>query len=150
MKKYTRILFVEEHGNIRAPMAEAIFKESILASKIEAESRGLIVLFGEPMNQKAQAILKSNGIELEDFETKALIEEDFKEDTLIIVMEHTHRNQIQQKFGETCNVEVLTELTGEELEIMDPYGGTLAAYGLCFETLNTTMKKLITLLNEGE
>jgi len=45
---------------------------------------------------------------------------------------------------------VLTELVGEELEIMNPYGGTLQSYGLCFETLRQTIKKLVKLLNENE
>ena len=48
------------------------------------------------------------------------------------------------------NVQVLTELVGDELEILDPYGGTLQAYGLCFETMNKSIKKLVKLLNEGE
>ena len=28
-------------------------------------------------------------------------------------------------------VHVLTELVGDELEILDPYGGSLQSYGLC-------------------
>lgn len=48
------------------------------------------------------------------------------------------------------NVQVLTELVGDELEILDPYGGTLQSYGLCFETMNKSIKKLVKLLNEGE
>ena len=48
------------------------------------------------------------------------------------------------------NVHVLTELVGEELEIIDPYGGTLQAYGLCYETMRKTIKKLVNLLNEEE
>lgn len=37
-------------------------------------------------------------------------------------------------------MEVLTDLTGDELEIINPYGGTLQSYGLCYETLNKTIK----------
>ena len=45
------------------------------------------------------------------------------------------------------NVHVLTELVGDELEIMDPYGGTLQAYGICYETLSKSVKKLAVMLN---
>ena len=42
------------------------------------------------------------------------------------------------------------ELVGDELEIIDPYGGTLQAYGLCYETMRKTILKLVNLLNESE
>lgn len=47
-------------------------------------------------------------------------------------------------------VHVLTELVGDELEILDPYGGSLQSYGLCYETMRKTIIKLVKLLNEGE
>ncbi len=45
------------------------------------------------------------------------------------------------------NVHVLTELVGDELEIMDPYGGTLQSYGICYETLSKSVRKLAAMLN---
>ena len=45
---------------------------------------------------------------------------------------------------------MLSELVGDELEILDPYGGQLPNYGLCYESLKVTIKKLVKLLNEGE
>ena len=47
------------------------------------------------------------------------------------------------------NVHVLTELVGDELEILDPYGGNLQSYGLCYETMRKTIQKLVNLLNES-
>ena len=72
------------------------------------------------------------------------------EDTLVIVMEREQREKLLTMFPDTENVEVLTELTGDELEIMNPYGAPLPSYGLCFETLNVTLKKLNARMNEGE
>ena len=48
------------------------------------------------------------------------------------------------------DVQVLTEYVGDELEILDPYGGALPAYGLCYETLRKSIKKLVKKLNGGE
>ena len=48
------------------------------------------------------------------------------------------------------DVAVLTEFVGDELEILNPYGGNLQAYGICYETLNKSIKKLVKILNEGE
>jgi protein-tyrosine phosphatase len=44
------------------------------------------------------------------------------------------------------NTFVLSEYVGDELEIMDPYGGTLQTYGLCFEVMKNAIKKLINML----
>ena len=46
------------------------------------------------------------------------------------------------------NVEVLTDLTGDELEILDPYGAELVTYGICYETLSNSIHKLAKILNE--
>ena len=77
---------------------------------------------------------------------------DFSEDALVLVMEHSQREKILEKYGHADpeNVYVLTELVGDELEIIDPYGGTLQAYGLCYETMRKTILKLVNLLNESE
>ena len=72
------------------------------------------------------------------------------EDTLVLVMEHAQLEKVLEKYERANpeNVYVLTELVGDELEILDPYGGSLQAYGLCYETMRKTIKKLVTLLNE--
>ena len=152
MKIYRRIIFVAKAGTCRAPMAAALLKEYTLKHPVEVLARGLVVLFQEPLNQKAEAVMISNGVSTEGYVSTQLSDEDVDEDTLVLTME---RSQCQ-KVLDICanakeeNVCVLTELVGEELEIMNPYGGTLQSYGLCFETLRQTIKKLVKLLNENE
>ena len=94
----------------------------------------------------------SNGINLEGFMSSQITAGDFGEDTLVLTMEAQQRQRLLEMFPEAKeeNVQVLTELVGDELEILDPYGGTLQSYGLCFETMNKSIKKLVKLLNEGE
>ena len=72
MKQYKRILFVADCGNCRAPMAEGILNECALKFPATIESRGLVVLFPEPLNQKAEAVMISNGINMEGVE-KAIL-----------------------------------------------------------------------------
>ena len=150
MKQYNRILFVAENGTCRAPMAAGILGEYVLKHPVEIGARGMIVLFPEPLNQKAEAVMISNGINLEGYMSAQLTEEDFTEDTLVLVMEHVQLEKVLEKYERANpeNVYVLTELVGDELEILDPYGGSLQAYGLCYETMRKTIKKLVTLLNE--
>ena len=70
----------------------------------------------------------------------------------MLVMEQNQREKVLEKYENANpeNVHVLTELVGDELEILDPYGGTLQSYGLCYETMRKTIKKLAALLNEAE
>ena len=104
------------------------------------------------LNQKAEAVMISNGINMEGFMSSQITAGDFGEDTLVLTMEAQQRQKLLEMFPEAKeeNVQVLTELVGDELEILDPYGGTLQSYGLCFETMNKSIKKLVKLLNEGE
>lgn len=150
MKEIRKIIFVEEHGNERAIMAKAIFDEGNKDEDVTCEARGLTVLFPEPLNQKVEAVLISNGIEVVDFMSQQLSEDDFSEDTLVLTMEEGQKNRILDKYKKAANVQVLTDITGDELDIMDPYGGALQTYGLCFESLSLIIKKLLMLISKGD
>ena len=132
-------------------MAAEVLKECTIKKSIDIQARGIVVLFPEPLNQKAEAVLISNGITLENYMSSQLEEEDFAKDTLVIVMGNSEKQKILDLFSNAVpeNVQVLTELVGDELEIMDPYGGTLQSYGICYETLSKSIKKLAALLNRG-
>lgn len=152
MRHYSKIIFVCDSGTSRAPMAEAILKEYTISYPVEIESRGLVVLFPEPINQKAEAVLISNGIDMSEKMSSQLVGEDLSPDNLLLTFEAEQREKILEQYEEAshANVQVLTELVGDELEIMNPYGGTLQSYGLCYETLNKTIQKLVNLINETD
>lgn len=149
---WDKVIFVGKSGTCRAPMAAALLQECSLKREIEIRARGLVVLFPEPLNQKVNAILISNGINMEGYMSEQLVAEDVDEHTLVLVMEEKLLPQAAAILGEErmTKVHVLTALVGEELEIMDPYGAPLPSYGLCFESLSKTVKKLAVWLNEQE
>ena len=149
MKQYSRIMFVTESGTCRAPMAAGILEEYNLKRPVEIATRGLVVLFPEPLNQKAEAVMISNGTNMDGYMSTQLAEEDFTEETLVLTMERAQLEKILEKYdrADPENVYVLTEFVGEELEIIDPYGGPLQSYGLCYESLRRTILKLVNLLN---
>ena len=84
--------------------------------------------------------------------SQQLTEEDLTEDAMVVTMEAVQRDRILEQYENaiTENIHVLTEYVGDELEILDPYGGALPAYGLCYETLRKSIKKLVKKLNEDE
>ena len=150
MRQYDRIIFVARSGTCREPMAAGILQDFMLKKEIEVLARGLVVSFPEPLNRKVEAVLISNGITLKDFSSVQLSEKDITDRTLVLTMEAGHRDKVLARFPNAKHVYVLTEFVGDELEIIDPYGGALTSYGLCYETLRKSIKKLVKFLNEGE
>lgn len=152
MKRYDRIVFVAKTGTSREPMAMGILKDLSLNYQVEILARGLVVQFPEPINQKAEAVMIGNGIALEEFSSQPLVREDITDNTLVLALETIHREKILEIFPDVDEnqVAVLTHFVGEELEVLDPYGGNLANYGLCYESLRTSIKKLVKILNETE
>lgn len=150
MKKYDRLIFVSNSDTCRGPMAEAILKSKFLLSELEVESRGLVVLFPEPVNQKAEAILTSHGLTMKDHTAKMLEQEDFDERTLILVMEDALKQRIFQEHENVQNTWQLSEYIKEETDVTEPVGGSLADYGACYELLDCMISSLVVVLNEEE
>lgn len=150
MKKYDRLIFVSNSDTCRGPMAEAILKSKFLLSELEVESRGLVVLFPEPVNQKAEAILASHGLTMKDHTAKMLEQEDFDERTLILVMEDALKQRIFQEHENVQNTWKLSEYIKEETDVTEPVGGSLADYGACYELLDSMISNLVVVLNEEE
>lgn len=147
--KYEQIIFVAQTGTCREQMAKGIMNDFVLKVPMEIEARGLVVQFPEPVNQKAEAVLISNGISTEGMVSTQLEESDITETTMVFTMESSQRERIIESFADIDpeQVFVLSQYVGDELEILDPYGGTLQSYGLCYESLRATLKKLVKRLN---
>ena len=79
----------------RAPMAKAILQSKELPWPMEIGSRGLVVLFPQPVNQKVEAVLARNGLSAKDHTTTPLTAEDINDDTLLLVMEDSQREKIR-------------------------------------------------------
>ncbi len=147
----TRIIFVGKNGASRSPMAAAILKSMELNKEYEILSRGILVQFPEPLNPKIEAVLTSNGIEVEDFHAKELSDDDINSTTILFTMEESHKNRIIDKFEKANegNTFVLSTYVGNELEIPNPYGGSLQLYGLCFESIKKTLEDLVNILDQS-
>ena len=153
MKKYNKVIFVEKTGTCRAPMAEGVLRDILVTDPIEVCSKGLVVLFPEPINQKAEAVLISNGINFkENYVSSQLQNEDITESTIVFAMEEAIRYKIIEQFenANEDNTFILSDYVGDELEIINPYGAPLQTYGLCYESLRNTMKKLVKILEKAK
>lgn len=147
LQKYRRILFVSSTDSARSPMAAELLRHCDLFQEYVIDSRGMVVLFPEPVNQKAEAIMKSAQMTLGDYNTQQFSEDDIQDDTLILTIDGSQKEKILADYGERENVFTLNEFIGDDTEIPNPYGQPLTAYGECYEVLDRLIKKLANKLN---
>lgn len=143
MRKYNKVLFVSTENTGRSPMAEMIFKNMVTDPTVEAISRGMIVLFPEPCNQKAEVVLINHGIKLEGRKAVQLQREDMDDRTLVLTMSLNQKNKLIRDYGYSKNIYTLKEFIDEEDDVMDPYGGTLVEYEECYSELAKLIKKAV-------
>ena len=152
MKKYDRLIFVSTSDTATGPMAEAILQSKYLLEELEILSKGLIVLFPEPINPKAETILMARGLTMESHVSDPLVKEDFDDRTLFIALSDVVKQKVLKEFHPEHPelIRVLNECVGTDREILNPYGGSLEEYNQCYEELETLISKLVIQLNEEE
>ncbi len=136
---YSRVVFVCKENVTISPMAEWIMKSIVMDKSIEICSRGLVVLFSEPINQKAIDLLKLHSVPCEEQSSRLLRAEDIDEKTLVITMAFTEKVKVLEDYDLTEHVYTLREFVGLEDDVMDPYGGDEATY----EALYVELKDLL-------
>ncbi len=146
--KYRKLIFVCRDNSCRSPIATAIMREINQMPELEITSRGIIVLFPEPYNPKARAILASNNIILENGTSTGLADEDFSEDTLVLTMDRDEKQKIVEEFENCQNVYTIMEFAGGSGDIFDPYGGDADVYALFFESVKTWVTQVHNTLYE--
>ena len=128
-------------------MAAELLRQKELKQEYVIDSRGMVVLFPEPANQKAEAVMKSVQLTLEKHTAHALSETEIGEDILILTFEKKQKEKIIAEYGNPENVYTLYEFIGEEAEFESPYGKPLQAYGECLEKISESIEKLTEELN---
>lgn len=141
MLEFSKILFVTDSDTSLGPLAAALLKHYLPLERVIIDSRGLSVLFPEPMNPKTVAIAASKGIDI-DRTSMQLEDTDFGEDVLVLVLDETKKQGIYDDFSEAINVYTLKEYINEQGSIINPDGGELADYAKLYETIDEVIIKL--------
>ena len=150
MKLYKKLIFVDADDTSRAPMAKVIMKTKPLFRPIEIDSRGLVVLFSQPINQKAEAVLISNGYSAKGHASTAFSSEDLQEGNLILTMEEAQRDKIRQEYPDAEDIYTISEFLQMEKEVEPVFGEPLTSYGKCYEMLENIISGIVEKLNEEE
>ncbi len=143
MRRYRKIIFVCEDNTATSIMAETICKSMVTDENVKIESRGMVVLFPEPVNPKVEVVLINHGLTLEERTARMLEVEDIDEETLILTMNREQKDKILRMFDNNVSVDTMYGFIDEELDMMDPYGGSLLDYDECFTTMSMVVKKIV-------
>ena len=138
-------MFVTDTDTSAGPLAAALLKHYLPLERVEIDSRGLAVLFPEPMNPKTVAIAASKGLEIGRASVQ-LEAGEFGQDILVLVLDETKKQTVYDDYAEAVNVYTLKEFINEEGSIKNPDGGELADYAKLYDTLQDLIIKLATKL----
>lgn len=147
MGDYKRLIFVCTGNTCRSPMAEAIYKNLEQVSPMKVISRGVVVLFSEPLNPKAEIVLTKHDLVLSNHISRGLKPSDLDEHTLVLAMTEAQKRKIIESFSGHKDVFTIKEFAGEIGDVVDPYGGSLVDYEECYSELARLVKKTFYKLN---
>ncbi len=142
MSNINKVIFVCVGNTCRSPMAATIMSTFLQGTDILVQSRGMVVLFPEPYNPKAVAVASKHGMIMVSDSTKQIENEDFDNNTLVLVMNSNMKKKLYDKYDRAINVYTLSEYAGEgDIEVLDPYGKCMEEYNKCFEQLYILLEK---------
>lgn len=150
MIKYEKIIFVCTANTSRSVMCEAIYKTLETNSEIKVLSRGLVVLFPEPVNPKTAIVMENHERPIGEHSAVALTLEDIDENTLLLTMNEKQKDKLKEDFDVEENLYTLREFVGESGDVYDPYGKNLVEYEECYVELARLVKKTVYKLNEED
>lgn len=148
LQKLRRVLFVSNSDNCRGPMAAELLRHEKLLQEYDIGSRGMVVLFPEPANQKAEAIMRSHQMTLEAHVATGIEASDLDDETLVLTFEEKQKWKIVSEYERVKHVYTLNEYIEDERMVCSAHGQPLVVYGENFELLRELIHKLAEKLNK--
>jgi protein-tyrosine-phosphatase len=118
----------------RSPMAEALLRYMVQETLPECESwriesAGVNAMEGIPPSRFSEAAMSERGIDISSHRARTISEEMMNEFYLVLTMEKIHKQILKARFPEKSGkVFMLSEMSGEEFPVDDPFGATLEDY----------------------
>lgn len=127
-------------------MAEAILNQKIeeagLEEEISTSSRGLIVLFEEPVHPGVIELVQSHGYRNAKLTSTPLTQEDMTKDTILITMTEDQKKKIIENYSGFHEVVTIYEYADQIGDIKDPYGKSQEEYECCFLQIKQLVDKI--------
>lgn len=142
------ILVVGTNNTTRSYMAEAVFRRLCEEKEIdfmEVVSRGIVVLFPEPVNPRAAQAVGDAGYKIREFQATKLTAVDVEEADLIFTITPEEKEHIltnyEEELGDEEKVFTISEAARESVGIPNPYGKEPEDYANCFLVVKRMCEK---------
>lgn len=153
MRFWDKIIFLDEDNTKLSPVTEMLFKQKLAESFEETPdicSRGNVVLFPEPVNQKIVQVAKAYRIDLSEYCAVQLSERDLSGKTLVLALDASSKAMVYERYSNASNIYTLKEYLGSAGDLKLPLGGTLEEYATIIEILSGLLDALIDKLQAEE
>lgn len=150
------VLLVCSGNTCRSPMAAALLraalaKEGGRLAALRVESRGTSAIPGQPASPNAVRALRAIGLGLADHASRPLAQADLDRAAAVLVMGSGHLRALRDGADRLPELTALLRghLTeGEGREIPDPFGGDLAEYEACRDSIIEALPGILAILRE--
>lgn len=132
-------------------MAAAIMQKKAIESRLnlEVQSAGIFALEGYPASEHAKSIIREYGMK-EEHQTKKISNEVMKWADIVLTMTMEHKRILNEHWPEyTDKVYSLKEFiqsangTDHDLDIADPFGGSLEIYRSTAKEIEEAINRMI-------
>lgn len=140
MKKYDKIVFVSTDDTTGSPIADGVMRKLSVGRDLAIASRGMVVLFQEPINPLVIAIAEKHDVTLGHRMSTAFSENDIGDRNLILTMTEKQRDMIYETYENAMNVYTIQEFLGAEGDVEMPFSGGEEDYKECFDRISILVK----------
>lgn len=138
-------------GNIcRSPMAEAMFRQRVLAPGVQISSAGIHAMVSSPMDPLALEVLSDHQVPGGQHLARQVDRQMLHQAELILLMEHDQLHSIFKLAPEVRGKTFLIGKWQHELEIADPYRRPKLAFEQTYEHLSRCVDDWLPYLQSGE
>lgn len=149
-----KLLFICSGNTCRSPLAQGLASKVFADWDVEIQSAGLHAWEGERASPHVLQILREKGINLQEHQSRRLLQEWMEEVDWVIPMTKDQEKALWQSFPQYKDkIRRLGSWGGREEEVVDPFGGSLEVYrksAELIETLLYEMKNELSTLTKGE
>lgn len=148
------VLLVCSGNTCRSPMAMALLRSALAReegplARLKVASRGLAAYPGDPPSANAVRALRPLGLALEGHASQPLTQADLDRAAAVLVMGDSHLHALRARHPRLPDLvarfrEGLPEEKGRD--IPDPFGGDLAAYEDCRDSMVEALPSVLAML----